>query len=271
MIPMISVRWAISVCAVSCALRLWPHAAAQAPSGEFGAVAGYARAAIVRGSRLYAANCAVCHGANGDLAPGADFGSGRFRHASTDADLQRIIASGIPDTPMPPGAFDPSELNELVAYIRSMHDMNSGGLTAGDRNRGRLIFETKGQCGTCHRVNGQGPWLAPDLSTIGASRTAAALQQSLVDPTGSMRPINRPVHAVTRGGQVINGRRLNEDTYTVQLIDDRGRLISLGKADLSEFVVVTRSPMPSYRERLSAEELADVVAYLLSLRGPTSQ
>ena len=82
-----------------------------------------------------------------------------------------------------------------------------------------------------------------------------------------MMPINRPVRAVTRDGTVINGRRLNEDTYTVQLIDDRERLVSLNKVDLREYTISTASPMPSYKSTLSADEMADLVAYLLSLKG----
>jgi len=82
-----------------------------------------------------------------------------------------------------------------------------------------------------------------------------------------MMPINRPVRAVTRDGKIINGRRLNEDTYTVQLLDDQEKLVSLTKADLREYAILTASPMPSYKDRLTESELADVVAYLLSLKG----
>ncbi len=88
-----------------------------------------------------------------------------------------------------------------------------------------------------------------------------------MDPSSQMMPINRPVRAVTRDGKTINGRRLNEDTYTVQLIDDQERLVSLVKADLREYTILTVSPMPSYRDRLTQDEVADVVAYLLSLKG----
>jgi hypothetical protein len=82
-----------------------------------------------------------------------------------------------------------------------------------------------------------------------------------------MMPINRPVRAVTRDGKIVNGRRLNEDTYTVQLIDEQGTLVSLIKADLREYTILTVSPMPSYGATLTQDELADVVAYLLSLKG----
>ena len=82
-----------------------------------------------------------------------------------------------------------------------------------------------------------------------------------------MLPVNRSVRAVTRDGKVITGRRLNEDTYTVQLIDPTERLVSLSKSDLREYTVVKTSPMPSYKNELSSGELDDVVAYLRTLKG----
>ena len=140
-------------------------------------------------------------------------------------------------------------------------------MKAGDAARGRAIFDGKGGCTNCHRAGAPGAGVAPDLSDIGAVRSAGSLQRSLVDPTSQMMPINRPVRVVTRDGTVINGRRLNEDTYTVQLIDDHERLLSLVKADLREYVIATVSPMPSYQNTLTPDEIADVVTYLLSLKG----
>jgi hypothetical protein len=105
------------------------------------------------------------------------------------------------------------------------------------------------------------------LTDIGAIRGAGSIQRSLLDPNSQMMPINRPIRAVTRDGKVINGRRLNEDTYTVQLIDDQERLLSLTKADLREYTILTSSPMPSYKDTLGADELADLLAYMLSLKG----
>jgi putative heme-binding domain-containing protein len=119
----------------------------------------------------------------------------------------------------------------------------------------------------CHRVNGRGSRVGPDLSDIGAIRDPDALEQSLIDPTKSMLPINRFVRAVTRDGKAITGRRLNEDTYTVQLIDANERLVSLVKAELREYTVLKTSAMPSYKDKLTAGELDDVVAYLRTLKG----
>jgi hypothetical protein len=81
-----------------------------------------------------------------------------------------------------------------------------------------------------------------------------------------MRPINRPIRAVTRDGTVVRGRRLNEDTYSVQAIDEHGRLVTLLKSDLREYEISTVSPMPSYADELTKDEMADLLGYLLSLR-----
>ena len=133
--------------------------------------------------------------------------------------------------------------------------------------KGKIIFEGAGQCLSCHRVNVAGGDVGPDLTDIGRTRTAVAIQRSLVDPTGSMQPINRPVRAVKRDGSVITGRRLNEDTYTVQIVTGEGRLVSLVKADLAQWPVATTSPMPSFKDTLKPDELIDLVAYLTSLKG----
>src|SRR5258707_653649 len=118
------------------------------------------------------------------------------------------------------------------------------------------------QCTTCHRgtrhrVGAVGSRVAPDLSDIGAIRSAGSLQRSLTDPVNQMMPINRPVRAVRKDGAVITGRRLNEDTYTVQLLDDHERLISLVKADLREFTILMTTPMPSYAKTMTADGLYD--------------
>ncbi len=82
-----------------------------------------------------------------------------------------------------------------------------------------------------------------------------------------MLPINRPIRAVTKTGDVITGRRLNEDTWSVQLIDSQERLVSLAKPDLKEYAILKTSAMPSYRDKLNPQELADLVAYLTTLNG----
>jgi putative heme-binding domain-containing protein len=227
----------------------------------------YAPADIAYGSRIYDAQCTTCHGANGDGVGGVDLRSGRFRNAVTDQDLMRVITGGLPGTGMLAFKFDASELAGVIAYVRNMNAFDRGSARPGDAGRGRTILEGRGGCLKCHQVGASGSRVAPNLSDIGAMRSAASIERSLVDPSSQMMPINRPVRIVTRDGRTINGRRLNEDTYTVQIIDDQERLMSLAKADLREYTIVTTSPMPSFRNTLREEELSDLLAYLLSLKG----
>lgn len=227
----------------------------------------YAPADIAYGSRIYDAQCTTCHGANGDGVGGVDLRSGRFRNAVTDQDLTRVITSGLPGTGMLAFKFDASELAGVIAYLRNMNAFDRGSVKTGDAGRGRGILEGRGGCLTCHRVGANGSHVAPNLSDIGAMRSAASIQRSLVDPSSQMMPINRPVRIVTQDGRTINGRRLNEDTYTVQIIDDQEHLMSLTKTDLREYTIATTSPMPSFRSTLREDELSDLLAYLLSLKG----
>jgi putative heme-binding domain-containing protein len=227
----------------------------------------YSSTDIEAGVRLYGAQCALCHGPNGDMVNGVDLRRGRFRRAVTDEDLAKVMLSGLPGGAMPAFSFSPAETTALIALIRAGFDPGGTAVKVGNIERGRTLFAGKGRCSTCHRVLGVGPRMAPDLSDIGAVRTPAALQRSLLDPNRAMLPINRPTRIVTMDGRTIRGRRLNEDTYSVQLIDETERLVSLLKSEITEMELAKTSPMPSLEKTFSVDEVADVVAFLLSLRG----
>jgi cytochrome c oxidase cbb3-type subunit III len=139
--------------------------------------------------------------------------------------------------------------------------------TTGHAASGKALFEGKGACATCHRVGASGPRVAPDLTEIGTFRQPTELHQKLIDPNAVVRSANRFVEATTKRGVKISGRLLNQDTFTIQLLDANERLVSLSRSDLQDFVFVKNSPMPSYRDKLTQAELDDVVAYLVSLKG----
>lgn len=222
---------------------------------------------VQAGARLYAAQCAGCHGPNGDTVPGVDFRRGLFRRSSSDDDLARVITTGVAGSGMPAFKLSPADATGIIAYIRAGFDLAGPPVKMGNPMRGREHVEGKGKCLTCHRLNGRGLRTAPDLSDIGAVRAPSAIQKTLLDPTAGMMPINRPVRAVMKNGRTIRGRRLNEDTFTIQIIDEEERLLSLAKSDLKEIELGKASPMPPATAALSADEVADVVAYLASLKG----
>jgi len=139
---------------------------------------------------------------------------------------------------------------------------------AGDAARGKALFEGKGGCRNCHRIKGEGGRMGPDLSEIGGARRAAQLEQSILEPDAEIAPQNRPFHVVTKAGETVNGKLLNQDTFTVQIFDSKEQLRSFSKDELREYVFVDKSPMPSFRGKLAPQEVADLVAYLSSLKAP---
>jgi putative heme-binding domain-containing protein len=222
---------------------------------------------IEDGGRVFRDACANCHGPDGDEVAGIDLGRGQFRRAQTDEDLIRIIRTGVPGTPMPPSNFSAEQAARVVAYLRSVAAARRSVTAAGDAGRGRTLFDGKGACATCHRVNGVGARVAPDLSRVGALRRSTELETSLVDPDAEILAQNRWYRVVGKDGAVTTGRLLNLDTFSIQLLDSREQLRSFQKTDLREFGFVDKSPMPSYRQSLTPQELADVVSYLVSLKG----
>ncbi|HET7607954.1 MAG TPA: c-type cytochrome [Gammaproteobacteria bacterium] len=220
------------------------------------------------GRRVYEGLCAACHGPDGNLIAGIDFSRGVFRRTFSDDELAATIMAGIPNTPMPPNpTMRRDEAVRVVEYLRSM---SAGRETTadGDATRGRALFEGKGECTDCHAVRGVGSRVGPDLTRIGAVRRAGELERSLLDPKAEVQPENRFYKVTPKGGKPVVGRLLNRDTYTVQLMDLDERLRSFRIADLAAHDF-DDTPMPSAREKLSTREIADVVAYLSSLRGAT--
>jgi mono/diheme cytochrome c family protein len=159
--------------------------------------------------------------------------------------------------------------------------------TAGDAARGKTIFESsKGNCLSCHRVNGTGSLFGPDLSAIGApprapappagarggqaapppaAPTAQQFTQKMLDPNASVSVFNRYVRLTMKDGKIISGKLLNLDTFAVQIFDSNEKLVNVSKTNVRDLTMV--SPMPSYRDKLSTQELEDVAGYLVSLKG----
>ncbi len=230
---------------------------------------GYTPGDVQEGEGLFIENCAICHGPEGDAVPGVELARGKFKHASSDEELSQIIKNGIPGTAMPPGNFHEHQLTALIAYLRSMSAAAPETVVLGNAARGKGIFEGKGQCLNCHRADGKGSYLGPDLTDIGVRRRAAQLERSILDPDAEILPQNRSFRVVTKDGTKVVGKLLNLDTFTVQMMDSHEQLRSFEKTNLKEFGFVDKSPMPSYKDKLSSEELSDLIAYLVTIKGVT--
>ena len=195
---------------------------------------------------------------NAEGGRGPNLAQGAFYRGSSDEDLMRNISNGIEGTEMPGLFYSADRVRQVIAYLRSLTPREK---PPGDATRGATLFKEKG-CAGCHRVAGQGGRMGPDLTHIGSSRALAHLREALTKPDADVRERYWRVSA-----DGVSGTLLNEDTYTVQLIDDAGNLKSLDKATLRNYQVLKKSKMPSYAQLPSAQ-IDDLVAYLTSLRRP---
>ena len=145
----------------------------------------------------------------------------------------RIVTNGIPGTGMPPFALQPAEMTGVIAFIRAGFDPAARPIRIGDASRGQAIVEGKGGVPRRAIASTAAARAWRPISATSASRAAPhAIHRTLTDPSSGMMPINRPVRIVMKDGRTITGRRLNEDTFTVQIIDDKERLHSLAKSDM---------------------------------------
>ena len=154
-----------------------------------------------------------------------------------------------------------------MALIRSGFDTSGAPITLGNPARGRAIYEGKGGCPACHMPKGEGPFNAPSLAEVGSTLQPTAIQRYLLEPTKAMLPLDRPAVILMRDGRTLRGRRVNEDTDSVQLRDQGQTLRSIAKADIKSYELGKTSAMPSIAGKLTPAELADLMAYLLSLKG----
>jgi len=229
-------------------------------------------------------NCALCHGlgARGG-GRGPDLTRAQKKHAQSDADMFQIISNGIPGTAMPANGTNgqgvgmtDEEIWQIITYIRSQEVKTSSKAT-GDPTHGKELFYGDGNCAMCHMVSGKGGRMGPDLTGAGGSRTHEALVESIRDPsrrlswglteaTKEFPQEYESVIAVTADGKEIKGVTLNEDSFTVQIMDSGEHIHLLEKDKLKSFKKSRESAMPKYdADVLSDKEVEDIVAFLASV------
>jgi putative heme-binding domain-containing protein len=265
----------VAICALS--LFLSPPLFSQASKGGSSAPSTQS---IANGKSTFRVACSYCHGIHADggfRAPSLI--SGHLSHGDSDDALLNNILHGIPGTAMPANDLEESEAREVIAYLRSLQKPASAPIT-GSPEAGRKLFFGEAYCSRCHMVFGQGGRLGPELSRIGASRPPEFLIESIRNPDaelterfvpldfGSVATTYELVTVTTRQGTRFSGVILNEDSFSLQFMDDREKIHSWSKSELQSIVHEHRSPMPAYApQQLSDSQLNDLVAYLTSLRG----
>lgn len=230
-----------------------------------------------QGKRLFEQNCSTCHGADAGGDEGPDVRGVPTRLG--DAAVLNIIKRGIPGTAMPL-FFDMSEKDaaNIVAFLRRFATDRAAETVKGDANRGQATYQSSG-CPACHIISGQGGVVGPELTRIGAMRGPGSLKARLIDP-GANLPENGTgfyaskwteylmFRAVDKSGHAVDGMRVSEDSFTIDLKDATGKIHGFWKPDLRSLKVEPgKSFMPSLKDVLSAEQMDDLTAYLMTLKG----
>jgi cytochrome c oxidase cbb3-type subunit III len=236
------------------------------------------------GEFQFRSNCAFCHGlgARGG-GRGPDLTRAQKRHGNGDADLFRTINEGVPGTAMPPNGatqqgvgMTEEEIWQVITYIRSMQ-AKSPPQAVGDATHGKILFEGTAGCSTCHMIAGKGGRLGPDLTTTGSARSTKYLVESIREPSRrlaqgiseAMKEFSQEyetVRVTTADDKKLVGTVLNEDRFTLQMIDMQEKVHSFEKDKLKAMEKSRTSLMPIYDQTmLSDKDVQDVVAYLLAV------
>lgn len=247
------------------------------------------QAAIDQGRTLYNSTCTACHGPNGaagEIGPGLAI-AGRSYSRNSDAQIFDAIKNGIPSTLMPAqqGKLSDDDIWKITAYVKGLRGTAIDAPAPGDVAQGEAIFWGKGQCGSCHMVNGRGNIIGPDLSNLAGTRKTNSIIAALTKenhrvygPGGAqphtLEPLSsyRVVDVTTRSGNTIRGVLRNEDNFSMQILGMDQKLYLLNRSTLKSVTYEPKSLMPTdYDKRLSKEEFNDLLAYLTRLASPHPQ
>ena len=220
---------------------------------------------VQQGGALFQTHCSYCHGVRGEGGRGADLTAGVYRMGGSDPELFHTIRVGVPGSEMPAVRVTDDEVWRIVGFVKRLGSQGLSEKAPGDAVAGKTIY-TKNGCAACHRVGAEGTDLGPDLSDVGHRRGLAYLEESLLKPEAFVASNYRAVQVLMKSGQTVSGIRLNEDDLSVQLRDVSGNPRSILKDNVKQVRRDKPSLMPSY-ERLSKVDLANLVAYLNSLKG----
>jgi len=256
-------RWAWIVVAIICAFAA-SHAQTTAPKIS---EPKQSNQALAGGKRAFESSCASCHGLNGkggERAP--DIATKPDVVKLSDHETLKILREGILQEGMPPFAtLGPAKLSAVLSYLRMLQGKGKASTVTANAEEGKGVFAGKGGCSQCHRVNGAGGFLGPDLSDYGASHSPDDIRNAIV--SADKRPGSRKglAKARTKDGQQVSGLVRNEDNFSVQLQALDGTFHLLEKSSLSELTFDSTPVMPGdYGSKLSKAELDQLVGYLMS-------
>ena len=226
---------------------------------------------LAEGEKIFKVHCARCHGISGEGGEGSNLVRSKLKYATDDQALIDLLDKGIPGTGMPAiWTLDEQRRTQVAGYVRSLGQLEPEDMP-GDPVRGKEIYQASGGCPACHIVQGHGIGIGPELTYVGEQRGLDYLRQSLADPAVSQSQTMGfqnylTVRVKSLQGEV-EGLRINEDAFTLQVRDMSGTVHSFRKDELTNYEkVFAHSLMPEYSAVFSDKDIDDLVSYMMSLR-----
>ncbi len=146
----------------------------------------------------------------------------------------------------------------VVAAYRPALDL------AGRTEAGKAVFQA--QCATCHRADGLGHDVGPDLATV-SGRSAEDLLGHILDPNREVAPTFQNYSVATDDGRVLTGVITAESATTLTLRRAEGVQDVIPRTRIEGIAASGQSLMPEGLEReIPAQAMADLLAYIRSIR-----
>jgi PQQ-dependent dehydrogenase (methanol/ethanol family) len=222
---------------------------------------------IQEGGRLFARSCTACHGQNAKGGRGPDL-TGKLNRGSLESEIVDNITNGIPGTQMPAFPMPVESARAIVAYLRSLSAGGPDLAVTGDASAGQQLFFGADGCSRCHAYRGQGGRLGPDLSRIGEARTVRELQAAISQPHKDLVRGFETIEVRMKNGAEIRGVRKNEDTFSLQVMDEQENLRLLLKKDIASFRLTGKSLMPE--AAVSGAQADNIIAFLKTAPSPNA-
>jgi PQQ-dependent dehydrogenase (methanol/ethanol family) len=216
--------------------------------------------------QLFEKQCAVCHGDGHGTERGPNLADNRRVRAASIDEIRALIRDGVPARGMPAFPLPAAELDALTALVRSFSAPAADSHPPGDAAAGERFFFGQGGCANCHMALGRGKAAGPDLSVVGRELTFVELEESVRQPSATIKPGYRMATVTLHRGGALKGFVRNRSRYNLQLQDLAGKFHLLDQTEIASVALQPGSVMRP--PACSAEQCRDLLAFLSSLTGP---
>ena len=157
----------------------------------------------------------------------------------------------------PVGLLDSAQRNKLIADVE----------LSGNARRGSSVYwKPSLLCSSCHRINGEGGLIGPDLSYVGAFMTPESILEAMENPSTAIKQGYETVIITKTDGSVISGtlERRTDEGARIRNVSGQVQLIRSNEIENFEVTPISLMP-PGLTSTLSPDELTDLMAFLTQL------